>query len=113
MKTKRPSPKNFDTSDYKEIIKKLRPRMPTLEFERLSEPIVHISLKITRGLEGLKDALNLRVPPLIFLVSRKVGHTLPNTRVLCIPSIHHKKHKKEGFRNYVTKLRVYMWHYFK
>ena len=85
MKAKKPSPKQFDSSKYEEIIGKLHINMSELEFERISEvvvPYILISLKIMKDLEKLKKVPIFEVLLLTFWVSKNISHTLSNTRAL-------------------------------
>ena len=75
MKTRRPSPKQFDSSNYEKMIEKLHENMSKLEFERLSAAVVPHVLKNYEGFRIVEKGPKFRGTPFDFLVSRKVSHT--------------------------------------
>lgn len=54
MKLKRPAPKEFDTTQYREISSKLDTNVPGLEFERLTEGVVYDILQNYEGFERVE-----------------------------------------------------------
>jgi len=66
MKQKRPTPKSFDNSKYKETIDGLDVNMSELEFERLSEIVVPDILENYEGFEKVEKGPDFRGTPFDF-----------------------------------------------
>ena len=66
MKTKRPSPKEFDSSKYEIMIEKLHVNMSELEFERLSEVVVPHVLENCEGFRRVEKGPKFRGTPFDF-----------------------------------------------
>ena len=67
MKAKRPSPKQFDSSKYEEIIGKLHINMSELEFERISEVVVPYVLETYERFSKVEKGPDFRGTPFDFL----------------------------------------------
>ena len=66
MKPKRPTPKSFDISKYKETIDSLHVNMSELEFERLSEVVVPDILENYEAFEKVVKGPDFRGTPFDF-----------------------------------------------
>lgn len=66
MTRSRPTPKIFDTNEYKELINSLNENMPELEFERRCEPIVYDILQNYEGFEKIENGPDFQGTPFDF-----------------------------------------------